>query len=131
MPIYTLKVTANANSENEEEIELEGYAITRVSILFPPGCLGLVAVRFFYGIKQIFPYEENTEFRGSGETIEWDEYWILPEERTKIKMKVINEDDTYQHTIYARIVVKKRSELLAEQITTAFVKVLKRIFGYV
>jgi len=131
MTIYTARITASANSIASQEIELEGYAITHVEVLFPPGCLGLVGVSFFYGVKQIFPYQEGTDLRGSGETIAWDEYWVLPEERTKVKVVVNNEDDTYPHTIYIRIVVKKKKELLSEQITNSFISILKRLFGYV
>jgi len=131
MSIYSLKITCDKSSTKEETVEIEGYAITHVEILFPPGCLGLVGVSFFYGIKQIFPYEEGTDFRGSGETIRWDEYWILPELKTKIKIKVVNEDDTYQHTVYIRIVVKKREEILANQLTKSFLEAIKRMFGYV
>jgi len=130
MPLYTRKITCPANSEVEEEIEIEGYAITFISVFFPPGCLGLVSVSFWYGVKQIAPYEEGTDIRGSGEAINFEEFWILPENPCRIKIKVKNEDDTYSHTVFIRIVVKKKVQLLGEQIARGIINALRRIFGF-
>ena len=93
--------------------------------------MGLVSVAFFYGTKQIFPYEEGTDIRGAGESITWEEFWQLPESPCKIKIKVKNEDDTYQHTVYIRLEVKKKEQLIAEQIAAAMAAFIKRLFGYI
>jgi len=90
MAIYTAKITAGAGKTVTQELELEGYAITHVEVLFPSGCLCLVGVSFYYGIKKIFPEEEDQDIRGNGETVKWDEFWKLPEERTTIKIQVEN-----------------------------------------
>jgi len=82
MPIYSRKFTVPAASSKEFTIDIEGDVITYVRIRYPPGPTGLLRVAIFYGIKQIFPYEEETWFYGDDEIIEWDEYWELPEERT-------------------------------------------------
>ena len=131
MPIYAKYITTPAKTQNEETIEIEGYALTNVSILFPPGCLGLVGVTVNYGIKQIAPFNEGEQLRGNGETIQFGEFWILPEERTKLTIVVNNEDDTYPHTIYVRLVVRKKEELLYMQLTNAFIAALKAVFGFV
>lgn len=130
MPIYTRKIITPANSTKEEEIEIEGHVITNISVFFPPGCQALVAVSFWYGIKQIAPTEEGTDLRGSGEAVTWDEYWELPESPCKIRIKVVNEDDTYSHIVLVRIVVKKKVQLVAEQISRGIINALKRVFGY-
>ena len=130
MAIYSYKITTAASSEKETEIELEGDFISYVNIRFPPGPSGLLKLAIFYGIKQIFPYDEGTWFQGDDEVIEWQEYWKLPESPCKLKIKTVNEDDTYEHTVYVRIAVMKREESLAYQIASAIAGKIKSALSF-
>ena len=131
MPIYCRAFTVPANSEEEFELEIEGDIISYVRIRFPPGPQGLLKVSIFYGIKQIFPYEESTEFAGDDEIIDWQEYWELPESPCRLVIKAKNEDDTYDHSFYFIINVQKRAEMLASQIAKQIRGALRRLLGWI
>jgi len=131
LPLYSRKITVSPSDEKIEEIEIEGHAITHVTVRFPPGPSGLLAVSFYYGVKQIFPEEENTDIRGDDEIVDWEEYWVLPESPCVVKVKCVNEDVKYEHSCFIRIEVKKKYQLLAEQIINSLLKGLKRLFGWV
>jgi len=131
MAIYSRKLTAPASSTQEYEIELEGDVITFVRLRFPPGPQGLLKVSVLYGIHQLFPHEADTYFAGDDEIIEWQEYWPLPERITKIRVKVQNDDDTYEHSCYLVLNVQDREEMLATQIANAVRSAIRRIFGFI
>jgi len=130
MPIYSRKFTVPAASSKEFTIDIEGDVITYVRIRYPPGPIGLLRVAIFYGIKQIFPYEEETWFYGDDEIIEWDEYWELPEERTTLRIKAVNDDDTYEHSFYLIINVQRKEQTLAGQIGKSVSSWVKRLVGW-
>jgi len=130
MPIYSRDFTIPASTEEEYDLEIEGDVITYVRVRFPPGPQGLLKVAVFYGIKQIFPYEEDTQFAGDDEIIEWQEYWELPEERTKLIIKATNEDDTYEHSFYLIINVQKKEQTLAGQMANQLRSAIKRMIGW-
>jgi len=130
MAIYSYEITTPASSEKETEIEVEGDFISYVNIRFPPGPSGLLKLAIFYGIKQIFPHDESSYFQGDDEVIEWQEYWKLPESPCKLIIKTVNEDDTYEHTVYVRIAVMKREESLAYQIASAIVGKLRAALSF-
>jgi len=111
MPVYSYKITNSPLEEKATEIEVEGDFLTNLSLKFPTGCCGLFSVSVFYGIKQIFPYEENTDFRGDDEVIEWDGLYELPERPCKLIIKTKNEDDSYDHTVFIRLATKYKREL--------------------
>jgi hypothetical protein len=131
MAIYSAVITTNPNSAQETLIEVEGDVISYISIRFPPGPLGLLKVAIFYGIKQIFPKEEGTYFAGDDETIAWEECHPLPESPAVIRVRTINEDDTYSHTIYVRIATLREEESTVYQLASSIVSNLKRIFGMI
>jgi hypothetical protein len=131
MPIYSRAFTVPASTEEKFEIEIEGDVITYVRIRFPPGPNGLLKVSIFYGIKQIFPYEEGTFFAGDDELIEWQEYWELPEERTTLRIRAVNGDDTYDHAFYLVINVQKKEHTTASLIARAVTRGIKRLLGWV
>ena len=131
MPVYSRKVTVNASSTKEEEIEIRGDIITKVRIRFPPGPSGLLKVAINYGIKRVFPFEEDTWFYGDDEIIEWEEYWEFPEKPLKLKIVAENEDDTYDHSFYLVLVTKYKHEMLFSLIAKAIITAFKRLFGWV
>jgi len=127
MTIYSRDFTIPASTTEEYELEIEGDVITYVRIRFPPGPTGLLKVAIFYGIKQIFPYEENTWFYGDDEIIEWQEYWELPEDPCRLIIKAVNEDDTYEHSFYLIINVQKKEQTLAGQMANQLRSAIKRM----
>jgi len=131
MPIYSRKITTDASSEKETTIEIEGDYITYVRIRFPPGPTGLLKVAFFYGIKQIFPWEEGTWFYGDDEIIEWPEFWKMPERKINLKIKTVNDDDTYSHDVYVVLVTMYKHQLVFTQLVSSIVSAIKRLFGFV
>lgn len=131
MPIYSRAFTVPANSEKEFSIEVEGDVITYVRVRFPPGPQGLLKVAIFYGIKQIFPYEEGTYFAGDDEVIDWHEYFELPETPCSLKVKAKNEDDTYEHSFYLIINVQKKEFTTANLIAKALRSGIRRIMGWI
>jgi len=131
MPVYSRVFTIPAASEETYGFEVEGDVLTRVRIRFPPGPQGLLKVSLFYGIKQIFPREEDTYFWGDDEIIEWDEYWELPESPCILRIRGVNEDDTYEHSFGLVIVVQKREYTTASLIAKAVGSAIRRVFGWI
>jgi len=130
MPIYSRKISIAANDTKTEEIDVEGDYLTYFRLRFPPGPRGLVKVALFYGIKQILPYEESTWFYGDNEIITWEGLWSLPEERTTLKVKCVNEDNTYPHSVYVIIKTEYVHDMwiykLARMISTS----VRRMLGW-
>lgn len=131
MPIYSRVFTVPKATEKEYELEVEGDVITYVRLRYPPGSQGLLKVAVFYGIKQIFPYEEDTWFYGDDEIIDWQEYWELPETPCTLKIKAVNEDETYPHSFYFIVNVQRKEDTLAGQIASKITRGLKRIWGWI
>jgi len=131
MPIYSRVFTVPAGGKKEFTLPIEGDVITYVRLRYPPGPMGLLKVAVFYGIKQIFPYEEGTWFYGNDEIIEWEEYWTLPEERTTLTIKAENDDDTYDHSFYLIINVRRKEDTLAGQIARSVAGGFRRVLGWI
>ena len=102
-----------------------------MNIRFPPGPSGLLNVSIFYGIHQIFPYDEGTWFHGDDETIAWDEFWELPESPCTITIHTENQDDTYEHSVYVRIATLTHAQSLAGQIGSAIVRAVKSLLSVI
>jgi len=128
MTIYSGPLDCPANSTKEYEVEVEGDIITRVRLHFPPGPQGLLHVRFFQGIKQIFPQPEEAYFSGDDEIIEWDEYYELAEHKSTIRVVLENKDDTYEHQVIVTLVVQDRQKEVSERIASAIAKKIMSIF---
>jgi len=129
--IYSKKYTVAKSTLKSFDLEVEGEIVTQVRIRFPPGCHALVKVAIDYGIKRIFPYEEDTWFYGDDEVIEWIESWEMPESPCILKIVVDNTDDTYEHSIYVVIVTRKKDETLASVIADKVINSIKRLFGWI
>jgi len=116
MPLYATKITVPANTPEtspvRKEITVEGDVITYVSILIPPGHLGLTGVRVLYGLKQLAPYNEGAWISGDGETIAYEDFIIMPEEEYDLTIEAYNSDDTYDHTFYVRVVTNYLDNLI-------------------
>jgi len=134
MPLYSRVITTPASSSLETIIRLKGDYITKLNVRFPPGPQGLLKVAFFYGNRQLWPEEADTYIQGDDEPIEWEEHYRVPERPMPLRVLTVNEDDTYEHSVYIRIATAYKTQLLAEQIVNAiakrfgnFIKLLGRI----
>jgi len=103
MPTFCKYLTCPPSSEVEYEFEIEGYAVYLVSLRFPPGSHGLLEVKFLYGHLQVFPQRSDQSFQGDNEVINSYEWWVLPEQPTRLKVKLINNDSKYEHGVIVRI----------------------------
>jgi len=125
MPIYSRAFKVPPSQEKWFELEIEGDIIDMVRIRFPPGPAALLKVAIFYGNEQIFPVERDTFFQGDNEIIQWSEYWLLPEAKTKLRIKAINEDDTYEHSFYLVINTKYSHELSEERLARRLASLIR------
>ena len=130
MPIYSRAFTVPPEKEKWFELEIEGDIIDMVRIRFPPGPAALLKVAIFYGNEQLFPVENGTFFQGDNEIIQWSEYWLLPEAKTKLRIKAINEDDTYEHSFYLVINTKYKHEMLEERIAKLLASLIRPLFSF-
>lgn len=130
MPIYSRAFTVPAAEEKWFELEIEGDIIDMVRIRFPPGPAALLKVAIFYGNEQLFPVEEGTFFQGDNEIIEWSEYYPLPEQPTTLRIKAINEDDTYEHSFYLVINTKYHHELAEERLAKKIASLIRPLTSF-
>ena len=98
MPQYARNVTAAASTVQITDLRLEPGQITRIEVIFPPGCAGLVEVDIRRGAATLWPSNENEVFIADGYVIGWNEEYDLPE-ATTMRLRVNNTDDTFSHTI--------------------------------
>jgi len=131
MPIYSRAFTVPPASEKWFELTIEGDIIDMVRIRFPPGPAALLKIAIYYGNEQIFPAEKDTFFQGDNEIIEWSEYWILPEAKTKLRIKAINEDDTYEHSFYLVLNTKYRQELAEERLAKRIAALIRPLASFI
>jgi len=130
VPIYSRAFKVPAAEEKWFELEVEGDIIDMVRIRFPPGPAALLKVAIFYGNEQLFPVEENTFFQGDNEIIEWSEYYPLPEAKTRLRIKGINEDDTHEHSFYLVLNTKYRQELAEERLAKRIASLIRPLFSF-
>jgi len=107
MPLYTKKIKTPPLEEKKTELLLEEDMINKVNVKFPAGCYGLLHIRIFYGDEQIIPKNKEESITGDDEVIEWLENWKFPEKPCSIVIYTYNEDDTYDHQCFLRIVIAK------------------------
>jgi len=99
--------------------------ITWVSVLFPPGCVGLAHCTIHHYAKQIIPSVESMDLSGDTFPIEWNDYYEMYAEPYLLKFTGWNEDDTYPHKISIRIAILPRRAIMA----LAIVDAIKGLFG--
>ena len=105
--IYTASVITDKNTtkKNPKETSLkitEGI-ISKVSILFPKGCVGLVFCQLFIGGHQFVPSTEGQFLRGNDILIESPEFLEINTAPRTITIKTWNLDDTYDHSVEVMI----------------------------
>ena len=104
--IKELDVPANTTIDNPCNVELglvQGV-ITEVNILFPIGCRGLVGVRIYDFEHIVWPSNPDHWLIADGETIEWQDDYMMSGYPNVLRLEGYNLDDSYTHTVYFRFV---------------------------
>lgn len=108
--IFVEHVTIPANTPASSPVEVDLPVIlgtiTLVSVQFPPGVNALAHATISWGLYQLFPSNQDAAFSTGGETIAWDEEFLLDAEPALLKLQGWNEDTVYDHTITVRIVMQ-------------------------
>lgn len=135
--IYNWEITVPKltpqNAPVETELTLAIGIVTWYSIVFPPGCVGLVHCKIFHREHQIVPSKGDQDLSGDTFPIEWNDYYELYERPANFLARCWNEDDTFAHTVTIRIVVVPRRAVVPLAIGDAIKNTLgmlspKRIF---
>jgi len=133
MVVYVVKITIPKNtpktSPKEVTVELEKAVITRLFIQIPPGHHALTGLRIMYGNLQLWPKEFDTWFTGDDIVLNFDEYFELPDDPTKLRIEGYNEDDTYDHSFIIHIATLPRYIAGWMIALTRFVRLFRRLIG--
>jgi len=135
--LFTFSITVPANTAKtnpvKKTIKLRAGTITKISVLIPTGHCALAHLAIYHGETQIMPWGEDQYIEGDGETIDWTPDYQLPSEPATLEVRAWNEDDTYQHTFYLRIWIKKVKAQpnwpLIEEAATTIKRLVKRLIG--
>jgi len=133
MAIYTIKLTVPANTPVDKPkrttVDLAKAVLTRISIRIPPGHFALTGLRILYGRLQLWPEESGTWLTGDDEAITWNEYFELPDDPTRLTLEGYNEDDTYEHSFYVRLMTLPKAIAYPWLAVARFVKLFSRLIG--
>lgn len=77
--------------------------ITRIELLFPLGCAGLVGIWIEYQDRQILPHNNLNYYVADGETIDINVDIYINDPPYALKIRGFNQDDTFNHTVYVRV----------------------------
>jgi len=109
--LYFFEVSTPANTlEGDSKrtvLPLNRGSISKVGLLFPTGCAGLLHVRLRRFGRQVFPTSTGESFAGDGTLIEWMENYLLDEEPFSMELETWNDDDSYPHKVYVSIEVMR------------------------
>ena len=124
---WIITVPKNTTRDNpvEQKLSLAIGIVTWYSVLFPPGCAGLVHAKIFHREHQIVPSKGDQDLSGDTFPIEWTDYYELYERPADFLARCWNEDDTYQHKVTIRIAVVPRRAV----VPLAIVDAIKSAFG--
>jgi len=133
MAIYTIKLTIPANTSKDApvstSVKLARAVLTRISIRIPAGHHAFAGLRILYGHLQLWPEETDTWISGDDEALEWNEYFELPDDPTRLTLEGYNEDDTYEHSFYVRMMTLPKAIAYPWLAVSKFVKLFSRLVG--
>jgi hypothetical protein len=120
MPTYTLDLEIPEKTPEskpvERELEIREGVVVRWIILIPPGHHCLARMRVLYGLEPILPAHEDAWIRGENETLNIEEFFDPPEQPYRLRFQGWNEDESWPHTFYVRVVVLPRELALSHQL---------------
>ena len=131
--IISVPADTPRDAPEEQVLSLAIGIVTWYSIVFPPGCAGLVHCKIYHREHQIVPSKDDQDLSGDTFPIEWTDYYELYERPADFMARCWNEDDTYPHNVTIRIAVVPRRAIAPLAITDSIKGLLgmlspKRIF---
>lgn len=120
-----VETTHTETNKKEYILKIAHGVITRISVLFPKGCHGLVFAQIFHHEHQIAPSTEGMYLTGDGTPIEWDEYYESYQPPYELKIKAWGESCTYDHVVTVRVAILPRKAIIA----LAMVDAIRGMFG--
>lgn len=121
----TVETKHTETNKKEQPLLLAPGIITFVSVLFPPGCAGLVHCVILHHEHQIFPSRSDEDLLGDGFPIEWTEYYEMYEPPHDLKARLWGVSCSYPHVVTIRMAVLPRKAIIA----VAIVDAIKSLFG--
>ena len=120
MPTHVLDLTIPKSTPEtspiEKRLKIREGVIVRWLILIPAGHHSLARMRALYGLELLLPAHEDAWIRGEDETLNIPDFFDPPEQPYRLRFQGWNEDDTYNHTFYVRVVVLPREQALTHQL---------------
>ena len=113
-------LTAQANPARAT-ISLGPGIISKVSIIFPPGCAGLAHIQILHKEHLLFPSSPDENYIGDTFPIEWIEYFPLNEGPYELTVIGWNTDTLYSHSPMVRFEMLSKAKTLGDY--------FKRLFG--
>lgn len=108
--LYCVDLTVPANTPRtspvRQDIEIKSGVLRKVSVMIPAGHFALAHLVIMDGETQIVPHEGD--IHGNDEIFTFDEWIEIPEPKRTLTLLGWNEDDSYDHTFYVRILVLPR-----------------------
>jgi len=131
--IYSIKFTIPANIPKDRPkkhvVKIEKGVITRLFIQIPYGHFGLTGLRIFYGNLQLWPKEPGTWFIGDDIVLNFDEYYELPDDPTRLTLMGYNEDEELEHSFIIHIAVLPKIIAGWAIAISRFVRLFGRLIG--
>jgi hypothetical protein len=88
-----------------ETVALLPGTVTKVSILFPPGCNALARLEIYNKSFKLWPSSPDESFFGDTYPIEWTEDYDINETPYELILKGWNLDELYTHTVTVKFAV--------------------------
>jgi len=108
-----------ANSPKVQTLKIARGIISWVSVLFPPGCNGMVYCTIAHHEHQIAPSTEQMTMSGNADPIEWNEYYKCYQLPHELKIRAWSPGTTYDHTISVRVAILPREGVIATSVADA------------
>lgn len=119
----TISIPANtaATSPIRSTVQMSKGTISKVEIVFPPGCAGLVHLQILHKEHILYPSSPDESYVGDKDPIVWSEDFPLVENPYELIVIGWNYDTRYAHSPIVRFEMLSKDKSLADY--------LQRIFG--
>lgn len=97
---FAIEVDENTTEGDpkREKVKLSIGILTKVSVLLPWGCAGLVGVRILHYEHQLYPTNPDAWFIGNDVFIEFEDEYLILEGPGEFIIEAYNLDDFYSHS---------------------------------
>lgn len=129
--VFTKTVTTTANTAKTSPLEswmgISRGLIYRMQVMFPFGSTGLMGVKIFEGGHQIYPVSFDEWLLGHGETIDFEDLYLVTVLNTKLRILTYNTDDLYPHSLYIRMGIVSLPQFIAHFLPTVGYEELEKL----